>query len=298
MACNLIIGRMEQTRKHLAYQREQWLRAVLQGKSHPQIRHDGHQLGLPVEEGQLWVIAWPMQGQGQGSPKGDGPYPVIIPTGMGGEESHTGGLTTRMRMLAENVVLDLLESPLFFLGDDIGVILFDSHAQPEPSRLREALLKLFAPHAFWIVYGTHYHSIHELKKVLTHSISLGQKARREVYREYLLDVQTPGLESLLVKPKLSEDLRHFATRQLAPLLEYDKSKGTDLTTTFILVQTLGSTQAVSDELGVHVNTIRYRLRKAEDILGIGEASANERISWGFVAFIWTSFHPIGQTPTT
>jgi DNA-binding PucR family transcriptional regulator len=69
-------------------------------------------------------------------------------------------------------------------------------------------------------------------------------------------------------------------------LEYDKSKGTDLTTTFVLAQMLGSTQAVSDELGVHVNTIRYRLHKAEDILGIEEAFPKERIAWGFASFIW------------
>jgi DNA-binding PucR family transcriptional regulator len=100
------------------------------------------------------------------------------------------------------------------------------------------------------------------------------------------------LESLLVNPKLSEDLCNFATRQLTPLLEHDKSKGTDLTTTFVLAQTLGSVQAVSDELGVHVNTIRYRLRKAEDILGIEEASSQGRVSWGVASSIWMSLHPV------
>src|SRR5262249_41486838 len=148
------------------------------------------------------------------------------------------------RMLAENIVLNQLESPLLFLGDDIGVILFGRYAEPEPSGLHEALLTLFAPHAFWIVYGAHYHSFQDLKKVLTHSISMAQKARQEGYNEYLLDVQTMGLESLLINPTLSEDLRNFATKQLTPLLEYDKSKGTDLTTTFVLAQTLGSAQAV------------------------------------------------------
>jgi DNA-binding PucR family transcriptional regulator len=100
------------------------------------------------------------------------------------------------------------------------------------------------------------------------------------------------LESLLANPRLTEDLHTFATKLLTPLLEYDRGKGTDLTTTFVLAQTLGSTQTVGDELGVHVNTIRYRLHKAEDILGIEEASPKERIAWGFASFIWTSFHPM------
>ncbi len=266
MACNLIIGRMERACDHLARQREQWLHMVLQEKSLSQIRQDGYRLGLPVGEGQLWVIAWPSQRM-------------------------LTRQSVRQRMLAENIVLDQLKSPLLFLGDDIGVVLFNCHPASDPSKLREALLTLFAPHPLWIVYGARYHSLHDLNVMLTRSISQAQKARREAHSEYLLDIQTPGLESLVTNPRLTEDLRTFATKLLTPLLEYDKSKGTDLTTTFVLAQTLGSTQTVSDELGVHVNTIRYRLHKAEDILGIKEASPKERIAWGFASFIWIRFHP-------
>jgi sugar diacid utilization regulator len=276
MACNLIIGRMEEARDYLARQREQWLHAVLQEKLLPQLRQNGYQLGLPVGEGQLWVIAWPSQGQGQ----------AIAPTTR---------QAIRKRMRVENIVLDQLESPLLFLGDDVGVVLLGVDAEPEPSKLHDALLNLFVPHPLWIVYGARYHSLQDLKIVLTHSISLAQKARRKGNSEYLLNVQTPGLESLLVNPRLTEDLRLFATKLLAPLLEYDRGKGTDLTTTFVLAQTLGSTQTVSDELGVHVNTIRYRLHKAEDILGIEEASPQERVTWGLASFIWMNVHPSEQT---
>jgi DNA-binding PucR family transcriptional regulator len=176
--------------------------------------------------------------------------------------------------------------------------LLDEQAQAQPARLRDALLSQFAPHPLWIVYGAHYQSLHDLNMVLTHAISQAQKARREARSEYLLDIQTPGLESLLANPKMSEDLHNFASRLLAPLLKYDQSKGTDLTTTFVLIQVLGSTQAVSDELGVHVNTIRYRLHKAEDILGIEEVSPKERIAWGLASFIWMNAHPSEQTASS
>ncbi len=266
VACNLIIGRMEEACEHLAREREQWLQAVLREKSPPQLRQDGYRLGLPVGEGLLWVIAWPAQRM-------------------------LTRQAARKRILAENIVLDQLESPLLFLGDDIGVILLGEHAEPQPSRLRDALLSLFDPHPLWIVHGARYHSLRDLKMVLSHCISLAQKARRKGSSEYLLDVQTPGLESLLANPKLTQDLYDFATKLLTPLLEYDRGKGTDLTTTFVLAQTLGSTETVGDELGVHVNTIRYRLHKAEDLLGIEEASPKERIAWGFASFIWRNLHP-------
>ena len=192
VACNLIIGRMEQARDHLARQREQWLHTVLQEKPVAQgtgsargttptaayLRQEGYRLGLPVEEGQLWVIAWPSQGQGLvGSRVGASPAPTAPTTRQ----------VARQRMLAENMVLDQLKSPLLFLGDDIGVILLDKDTNSQPSKLREALLTLFAPHPLWIVYGARYRSLHDLKMVLTDCISQAQKARREENSENLLE---------------------------------------------------------------------------------------------------------------
>jgi sugar diacid utilization regulator len=274
MACNLIIARMEKAHDHLAREREQWIQALLQEKAAQQIIREGYRLGLPVEQGQLWVIAWPAQT-------------------MSARE------LVRKRMLAESIVLDHLKSPLIFFSDDLGVILFDDHIQQQPSRLRDALLKQCAPHPLWIVYGAHYRSLHDLKMTLTRAFTLARKARRETRSEYLLDIQTPRLDGLLENPRLAEDLRDFAARLLAPLLEYDTTKGSsDLTTTFVLMQTLGSAQAVADQLAVHVNTIRYRLHKAEDMLGIelaGQASTKDRTAWALAAFIWERFQLAEQT---
>ena len=269
LGCNLVIGQMEQAHDYLARQREQWLQALLQEKPLPQVRQDGYRLGLPIEKGQPWVIAWPSQ-------------------------KKLTKQAVRQRMLVENIVLDQLKCPLLFLGDDIGVILLDEYAEQHPSRLRDALLTQFAPYPLWIVYGGRYHSLQDLKVVLTRSISLAKKAQHEVRSEYLLDMQAPGLESLLANPRLDEDLRAFATRLLTPLLEYDSHKSAELTTTFVLAQMLGSAQAVADKLGVHVNTIRYRLHKAGDLLGTEQASPQERIAWGFASSIWMSLHPLGE----
>jgi sugar diacid utilization regulator len=269
VGCNMFIERVEKAHDHLARQREQWLQDVLQEKPLPQISQEGYRLGLPIENGQLWVIAWPSQ---------------CMLTRQ----------STRKRMQVENVVLDQLKCPLLFLGDDIGVILLNTHVEPQPSKLRDALLTYFAYHPLWIVYGSRYRSPHDLKMVLTHSISLAQNARREVYSEYLLDARTPKLSSLLANPKVANELYEFATKLLAPLLEHDRSKGTDFTTTFVLMQALGSTQAVSEELGVSVDAVRYRLRRVDEILGVGEASHDERVTWGLAALVWKRLHPFEQ----
>jgi sugar diacid utilization regulator len=78
----------------------------------------------------------------------------------------------------------------------------------------------------------------------------------------------------------------IATKMLTPLLEYDATKGAGLTTTFVLMQVLDSVRAVADQLAVHINTIHYRVRKAEAILGTEEATPNDRANWRFASFIW------------
>jgi sugar diacid utilization regulator len=270
LACNVVIGRMEQVQGQLDRQRERWLRALSQGEPSPQVEQDGYRLGLPVESGQLCVFAWP-------------------------HATMQGSTSARKRMIAENVVLLYLKSPLIFLEEDLAVVLLPGQAQQPLPRVHNALLKHCSVHPLWIVHGGHYHSLRELKRTLAHTLSLAQKACREKYAEYFLDTSTFGLDSLLENPGLTRDLEEFSRKLLAPLLEYDRANGSHLTETFVLVQTLGSAQAVANQLGVHVNTIRYRLRRSEDILGTDQALPKERTALALAAFVWQRLHAAKQT---
>jgi sugar diacid utilization regulator len=265
LACNIVIGRMEQVQGQLDRQRERWLRALFQGEPSPQVEQDGYRLGLPVESGQLCIFAWP-------------------------HGSMQGIKSARKRMIAENVVLMYLKSPLIFLDADLAAVLLPGQAQQPLSKVHNALLKHCSVHPLWIVHGGHYHSLRELKKALAHTLALAQKACREEYAEYFLDTSTFGLDSLLENPGLTRDLDAFSSKLLTPLIEYDRANGSHLTVTFVLVQTLGSVQAVASQLGVHVNTIRYRLHRSEDVLGTEQASPKERTALALAAFIWQRFH--------
>jgi len=271
VACNLVIARMEQAQDQLGRQREQWLHTLLKGQSSQYVEQDGYRLGLLVEHGQLWVLAWP---------------PETMPATK----------SARKRMIAESVVLDSLKSPLIFIDDDMAVVLLEEQAPQPPSKVRDALLKHYGAHPLWIVYGARYRSLHELKMTLTHAISIALKARREEYGEYLLDIYTFGLDSLLENPRLAEDLHAFAAKLLTPLIEYDAANGSHLTETFVLVQTLGSAQAVANQLALHVNSIRYRLHRAEDILRTDRTSPKENTALALAAFIWKHFHTTEQAP--
>ena len=57
---------------------------------------------------------------------------------------------------------------------------------------------------------------------------------------------------------------------------------------------LGSAQTVADQLGVHINTIRNRLHRAEEILGTDQASEKEQAAMTLAAFTWQRFHQIAK----
>ena len=273
VACNAVIARMERAHDQWDRQRERWLRALLkEEKSLPFVELEGHRLGLPVERGQLWMLAW----------------------SLGTMQATT---SVRKRMIAENVVLDHLKSLPIFFDDDMAVILLKGQVLQDSSKVRDALLTHCGAHPLWVVQGGHYHSLHDLKMTLTHTLSLARKARRDNYGEYVLDISAFGLDSLLENPRLAEDLDTFALRLLTPLLEYDAANSSHLTDTFVLAQTLGSAQAVAEQLGVHVNTIRYRLRRAEDLLGTDQTSPKEHAAMVLAAFAWQHFHTTDQAPS-
>lgn len=269
MACNLVISRMERSVNQWNGQREQWLRVLLQGQVSKHSENEGYRLGLPIEHGQVWILTW-----------SSGTLRALQ--------------SSRKRMVVENVVLELLKSPPLFLEDDLAVVLLDKQlsALSMQVQVRNALLKYGGAQPLWIVQGRQYNSLSDLRLALAHALSLAQKARREKYDEYLLDTSMFGLDSLLENPGLEKELNVFATRLLTPLIEYDQANGAHLTETLVLTHTLGSAQAVAEQLSVHVNTIRYRLHRAEEILGRDQTSSKELTATMLAAFIWSHFHPL------
>lgn len=54
-------------------------------------------------------------------------------------------------------------------------------------------------------------------------------------------------------------------------------------------------RAVAEHLEVHVNTIRYRLHRAEDLLRVIPTSPKEQTALALAAFTWQRYHMAEQT---
>jgi len=77
-----------------------------------------------------------------------------------------------------------------------------------------------------------------------------------------------GILSLLAKNG-EQDLKDFCARFLNPLEEHDQKNGTQLVETLkAYFACQGNHLATAKQLYIHTNTLRYRLKKIEDVLGM------------------------------
>jgi sugar diacid utilization regulator len=87
--------------------------------------------------------------------------------------------------------------------------------------------------------------------------------------ETMVGARELGAYGLLIKGSNREELIAFARRTLGPLIEHDRRHGTDLLTTLRVFLDEGRVQRrAAERLIVHVNTIVYRLKRIEELLGV------------------------------
>ncbi|WP_433441464.1 PucR family transcriptional regulator [Nonomuraea sp. CA-141351] len=91
----------------------------------------------------------------------------------------------------------------------------------------------------------------------------------EIYTHALLLATVPG-----------DVRRSFAARLLSPLLDYDRRHQSELVRTLgIFLDCAGSWNACAEQLHVHVNTVRYRIRRIEELTGRNLSTMADRVDF-------------------
>ncbi|MCF6473587.1 PucR family transcriptional regulator [Nonomuraea sp. MG754425] len=91
----------------------------------------------------------------------------------------------------------------------------------------------------------------------------------EIYTHALLLATVPG-----------DVRRSFAARLLSPLLDYDRRHQSELVRTLgVFLDCAGSWNACAEQLHVHVNTVRYRVRRIEELTGRNLATMADRVDF-------------------
>lgn len=77
-----------------------------------------------------------------------------------------------------------------------------------------------------------------------------------------------GVYGVLFDHHRADDLKSFAQRWLGPLLEYDRGRDSELVETLRQVFRQRSLANAAAELHIHISTLKYRVARIEEILGI------------------------------
>jgi sugar diacid utilization regulator len=85
-------------------------------------------------------------------------------------------------------------------------------------------------------------------------------------RRSVIPFERLGVDRLLVQVADLDELADYATTVLGPILEYDATHGSDLLATLYAYLNAGRRQRdTADALGIHINSLNYRLRRIEEI---------------------------------
>jgi PucR C-terminal helix-turn-helix domain/GGDEF-like domain len=93
----------------------------------------------------------------------------------------------------------------------------------------------------------------------------------------VVDVEDLGLLGILIEASTDGSVDRFWRQRLAPLRDYDVREGTDLCGSVAAFLEEGGLRRAARRLGVHANSLAYRLKRAEEIGSFSLASADARL---------------------
>lgn len=109
----------------------------------------------------------------------------------------------------------------------------------------------------------------------SHARRLGE---RRTGRTCVVAGEEIALHQLLLAGVPEELRRSLRRRLLGPVLDYDAEHGSDLVGTLrVFLDCSGSWTTAAARLHVHVNTLRYRVGRVEDLLGVDLSNFAERV---------------------
>ncbi|MGH7608798.1 MAG: helix-turn-helix domain-containing protein [Candidatus Dormibacteria bacterium] len=103
-------------------------------------------------------------------------------------------------------------------------------------------------------------------------------ARRGGARAQYVSYRSLGAARLLLEVRDPEVLRRFVDETLGPVLAYARRHRTPLLPSLeALVAQRWNQRAAARQLGIHINTLAYRLQRLEELLGVSLADAENRV---------------------
>ena len=122
--------------------------------------------------------------------------------------------------------------------------------------------------SFSIGIGRFYQTIHNLPKSFSEAEQALEYARKLKKNNSIIVFEELGFYRLLLQKSESE-MYTFYEETIGTLVDYDEKKGSNLKYTLeVYLQCGQNTQSTADKLFIHRHTLRYRLKRIEEIAGV------------------------------
>ena len=117
--------------------------------------------------------------------------------------------------------------------------------------------------------GRYYENVEGISKSYKEALEAVYLGKKILGSNKVIHFDDLGVYKILLDMHDKNQLQEFALNYLGPLIEYDKKWGTDLITTLeAYIKNDKKICKTADELFVHRNTVRYRIERINDILGV------------------------------
>ncbi|MBS1871487.1 MAG: PocR ligand-binding domain-containing protein [Actinobacteria bacterium] len=154
----------------------------------------------------------------------------------------------------------------------------DDEAPVVEQRLLERLQAALPPQSFGIGVGTLCTTLPQYRRsymAARHGIELLRLLERG---DAVFSFRAQTVETMLLESTEPAAARGFVTRYVEPLDAYDSGHSSELRHTLeVWFANAGNLEATARQLHVHVSTLRYRLKKAAELLGVDLRDSREAL---------------------
>jgi DNA-binding PucR family transcriptional regulator len=212
---------------------------------------------------------------------------VLEPDDAAGEAEMTNrGRQDRLDEVLRDVVRRRMPGALMVVRVASAVVLVPGDAAPELAQVerladtvRAATAPVLRPVTASIGIGNLAESVGELARSHLEARQALRLARRTGLRSQITSYRSLGAFRLLLEVQSPDALRRFVEEVLGPLLKYAESRETPLLETLeALAATRWVRRAAARKLGIHINSLSYRVERIESLTGLGLGDPETRVA--------------------
>jgi sugar diacid utilization regulator/putative methionine-R-sulfoxide reductase with GAF domain len=202
---------------------------------------------------------------------------VMEPDDAGGEsEMANRGRQDRIDEVLRDLVRRRMSGALMVVRSTSAVVLVPEESGPDlasverlAEAVRAAAAPILRPMTASVGVGNLANGVGELARSHLEARQALRLARRAGARSHVTSYRSLGAFRLLLEVQSPEALRRFVEEVLGPLLKYAESRETPLLETLeALVATRWIRRAAARKLGIHINSLSYRLERVEALTAL------------------------------